>query len=41
MYAIKFSRIAHIRNAVSMTADFFLRRMMTFMCDVWDVNRQT
>ena len=41
MYAMKSNSTAHIRNAVCVGAASLRRRMINFICDVCDVNRDT
>ena len=40
-YAIKSNSTAHIRNAVFIGEASLRRRMISFICDVCDVNRET
>ena len=41
MYAMKSNSTAHIRNAVLIGEASLRRRMISFICDVCDVNRDT
>ena len=41
MYAMKSNSTAHIRNAVLIGEASLRRRMISFICDVCDVNRET
>ena len=41
MYAMKSNSTAHIRNAVCVGAASLQRRIINFICDVCDVNRDT